>query len=73
MNKAIYVQEIMNNISLFDVKKLKEIDNFIKILKYQDFIDPTLEILSNEEWYKKTLDGIKEKENGEIISCDTIK
>jgi hypothetical protein len=73
MNKALYVQKIMNNVSLFDVKKLKEIDNFIKFLKYRDYIDPTLEILSNEVWYKKTLDGIKEKENGEVVSWESVK
>ena len=73
MNKALYVQEIMNNISLFDLKKLKEIDNFIKFIKYRDFIDPTVEILSNEEWYKKNINGIKEKENGELVSWYSIK
>jgi hypothetical protein len=73
MNKAIFVQEIMNDISLFDIKKLKEINKFIKYLKYQDLIDPTLEILSNEDWTNITLAGIKEKESGEIISWDSLK
>ena len=73
MNKALYVKEIINNISLFDMKKLKEIDNFIKFIKYRDLIDPTVEILSNEEWYKKNMNGIKEKENGELVSWDSIK
>ncbi len=63
----------MNDISLFDIKKLKEINKFIKYLKYQDLIDPTLEILSNEDWTNITLAGIKEKESGEIISWDSLK
>ncbi|MFA6569794.1 MAG: hypothetical protein WCT77_00965 [Bacteroidota bacterium] len=49
MTKSMYIKEIAENITIFDSKKLKEISNFIKFLKYQDFMDPTLEILSNEE------------------------
>ena len=69
----MYIKEIAENITLFDSKKLKEISNFIKFLKYQDFIDPTLEILSNEEWYKKVNIGIEEKANAEVVEWNQLR
>jgi hypothetical protein len=73
MTKSMYIKEITENISFFDSKKLKEISNFIKFLKYQDFIDPTVEILSNEEWNNKVKIGIEEKVKGEVVEFESIK
>lgn len=73
MNNAIYVQEIIDDISMFDVEKLKEISNYIKYLKYKDFIDPTLEIVSDEEWYEKTIKGISEINAGDEVEWEAIQ
>jgi hypothetical protein len=73
MTKSMYIKEITENISVFDSKKLKEISNFIKFLKYQDFIDPTLEILSNEEWSKKVSEGLNEKVKGDLVGWETLQ
>jgi hypothetical protein len=73
MNKNIYIKEITNEIELFDTKKLKELFNFVKFLKYQDYMDPTLEIISNDEWYKKTKLGIEEMMNNDVVEWDSLK
>ena len=59
MDKTLYIREITEGITLLDIKKLKEVLHFINFLKYEEYIDPTLEIISNEEWYKKKF-GIDE-------------
>ncbi len=68
MNKALYIQEINENILSFDIDKLKDISNYVKYLKYQEYIDPTLEIVSNDEWYNKVNKGIKEIRNNESLN-----
>lgn len=73
MNKSLYIKEITNDIVSFDTKKLKELFNFVKFLKYQDLIDPTLEIISNEEWYEKTKLGIEEMVNNEVVEWNSLK
>lgn len=73
MNKSIYIKEITNEIVFFDTKKLKELFNFVKFLKYQDLIDPTLEIISNEEWYNKTKSGIEEMNRNETVEWNSLK
>lgn len=73
MNKSVYIKEITTEIELFDVKKLKEIFNFVRFLKYQDYIDPTLEIVSNEEWYNKTKIGIEEMNNNDLVDWKSLK
>jgi hypothetical protein len=73
MNKSYYINEISENIAIFDTKKLKEISNYIRYLKYQDYIDPTLEILTNENWLNKIQTGIEEKNNGEVFDWEKVK
>jgi hypothetical protein len=73
MDKAIYLQEIIENVSMFDVEKLKEISNYINYLKYKDYIDPTLEILSNEEWFEKTQKGISEIDSGDVVAWESMR
>jgi hypothetical protein len=73
MNKASYINEISDNIAIFDTKKLKEISNYIKYLKYQDYIDPTLEILTNEDWLSKVQTGIEEKSRSEVVAWENVK
>jgi hypothetical protein len=73
MNKSSYLKEITSDIVLFETKKLKELLNFVKFLKYQDYIDPTIEILSNEEWYKKTKFGIEEMNKNDVVEWNSLK
>ena len=73
MNKSIYIKEITTEIGMLDTKKLKELFNFVKFLKYQDFIDPTLEIVSNEEWHNKTKTGIEEMTKKEVDDWIELK
>jgi hypothetical protein len=73
MNKSYYINEISENIAIFDTKKLKEISSYIKYLKYQDYIDPTLEILTNENWLNKIQTGIEEKNKGEVVAWENVK
>ncbi len=71
MNKSLFVQEISKDLVMFDTKKLKEISNFINYLKYQDYLDPTLEILADEEWHNKVKAGIEEIEKGDVVDWNT--
>lgn len=73
MNKAIYIKEINNQLEMFDTKKLRQLFDFVKFLRYQDLLDPSAEIISNEEWLRKTKTGIEEMKNGELIVWDSIK
>lgn len=73
MNKTIYINEINSNIQSLNINKLKEISNFIKYLKYQDSIDPTLEILNNQSWFESIQQGLKDIENGDVVSWKDIK
>jgi hypothetical protein len=57
----------------FDIDKLKDISNYVKYLRYQEYIDSTLEIVSNEEWYSKVNQGIKEIRNNESYNWDDVK
>jgi hypothetical protein len=72
MNKSLYIKEITNEIEFLDTKKLRELFNFVKFLKYQEIMDPTLEIISNEEWYEKTKKGVTEMINHEVVEWDLI-
>jgi hypothetical protein len=73
MNKSTYIKEITKDINFFDTKKLKELSIYIKFLKYHDFIDPTLEIISNEEWYEKVKTGLAEKAKGEVVNWNSVQ
>ncbi len=73
MRKSLYIKEITENIASFDLSKLKELSSYVKFLKYKEQIDPTLEILTNREFYSKVRQGIAEKENGELISWEAVK
>lgn len=73
MNKAIYIQEISDNIETLDPKTLKHLLSYIKYIKFQDQIEPTLEILGNEKMIEKVRKGLKEIERGEVLDWDKIK
>jgi hypothetical protein len=73
MTKQLYIQEITNNLAAFDTRKLKQALDFIKYMKYQDVLDPTLEFLSNEIFTKKIQLGIEEKKKGEVLSWNSVR
>lgn len=73
MNKAIYIQEISDSIETLDPKTLKHLLSYIKYIKFQDQIEPTLEILCDSEMLNKVRKGIKEIERGEVLDWDKIK
>ncbi len=60
MTKSAYIDEILGKINGLEFEKVIEISNYVKYLKYQGIIDPTLEIASNQEWMKAINIGLKE-------------
>lgn len=73
MTKSAYIDEILGNINALEFDKVIEISNYIKYLKYQDLLDPTLEIISNPEWMKKINKGLKESSEGVVLDWDKVK
>ena len=73
MNKTYYIEEISQDIKLLELSKLKELANYVKFLKFREQLDPTLELLSNDNFYQKIKQGISEKEKGEIVSWESIQ
>jgi hypothetical protein len=73
MTKSAYIDEILCNINGMEFDKVIEISNYVKYLKYQDILDPTLEIASNQDWMKAIYKGLKESAEGEVLDWDTVK
>jgi len=73
MTKSAYIDEILGNINGLEFDKVIEISNYVKYLKYQDILDPTLEIASNQDWMKAISKGLKESAEGEVLDWDTVK
>lgn len=69
----MYIQEIHNIITTLDAKKLKEVSNFIKYIKYKDDIDPTLELLENKVWYNQIKQGLSDMEANKTLNWDDVK
>jgi hypothetical protein len=73
MTKSAYIDEIIGNINTLEFEKVVEISNYIKYLKYQDLIDPTLELISNPVWIQKINNGIDELNEGKVLDWDSVK
>ena len=73
MNESLIIREITNNLNSFDTKKLKEVLNFVKYIKYQKELDPTLEILNDSIFYKKVKKGIEEKKKSEVLDWEDVQ
>ena len=73
MNAPLIIREITNNLNSFDTKKLKEVLNFVKYIKYQKELDPTLEILNDNAFYEKVKKGIDEKSTGDVLNWENVQ
>ena len=73
MNESFIIREITNNLNSFNTKKLKEVLNFVKYIKYQKELDPTLEILNDSVFYKKVKKGIDEKRTGDVLNWEDVQ
>ena len=73
MTKSAYIDEILGNINGLKFDKVIEISNYVKYIKYQDILDPTLEIASNHDWMKEISNGLKESDDGEVLDWDSVK
>lgn len=73
MNESSIIREIRNNLNSFDTSKLREVLNFIKYIKYQKELDPTLEILNDSIFYKKVKKGIDEKRTGKVLNWEDVQ
>ena len=73
MEKSHYINEIKNNLIGLDRAILKYLSEYIKYIRFKVQVDPTLEILSDNEFYQKVKTGINEIERGEYFNWDDIK
>ncbi len=73
MNESFIIREITNNLHSFNTKKLKEVLNFVKYIKYQKELDPTLEILNDTLFNEKVKKGIDEKNAGEVLNWEDVR
>lgn len=73
MNENVIIEEITGNLNFLSKTKLKEVLNFVKYIRYQKELDPTLEILDDSDFSEKVETGIKEKEAGEVLNWEDVK
>jgi hypothetical protein len=73
MTKSAYIDEILGNINGLEFDKVIEISNYVKYIKYQEILDPTLEIASNQDWMKAISKGLQESVAGEVLDWDSVK
>ena len=73
MEKELLLTEINKEVSLLDDIKLKEVFDFIRFLRNREYIDPTLEILQNDEDYLNIKKGIQQKKEGKVFDWDSVK
>ncbi|MCX6152194.1 MAG: hypothetical protein NTX22_16835 [Ignavibacteriales bacterium] len=73
MDRIQILEQLKKEASLLDQSKLREVFNFIKYLKHREKLDPTLEILSTEEDYKKVKRGLQEKKEGKMLDWNLVK
>lgn len=73
MNKQAYIEEIKNIVSTLDIKKLKEISDYAKYIKFKESIDPTLELIENEDFRARIEAGLEDVELGRIHDWNSVK
>lgn len=73
MEKELILDEIKKEVSLLDDVKLREVFDFIRFLNHREIIDPTLEIMQNEDDYLNIKEGLVQKEAGQTHDWDSVK
>ena len=73
MNKTIIKNQIVNDINSLNDSDLKQVFDFIRFIRNKDDIDPTSEIIENDDFYKDIKQGIKEKQEGKLHNWNDIK
>ena len=73
MKKQIILDEIYKEVTLLDEIKIMEVYDFIRFLRFRESIDPTLEIMPNEEDYLNIKKGIEDKKSGRLFDWDSVK
>lgn len=73
MNKELIIEEIKRDISGLEDNQLKEAFDFVRFLKNRNEIDPTIEILENNDFYHSVKTGIKQKKEKKVTDWDQVK
>ncbi|RJP67061.1 MAG: hypothetical protein C4539_10505 [Ignavibacteriales bacterium] len=73
MERTYIIEELKKEVELLNRQKLKEVFNFVKYLKNRERLDPTLEILSDENDYKTVKKGLKEKKERKLLDWEDVK
>ncbi|MCK9425820.1 MAG: hypothetical protein M0Q21_07275 [Ignavibacteriaceae bacterium] len=73
MTRTSIIKQITTEINYFDDVTLKSIFNYISFLKNRDMIDPTDEILANEDDYNKVREGLTQAAEGKTSAWDDVK
>mgnify|MGYP000846763685 CR=1 FL=1 len=73
MNKQAYIDEIKNIVVTLDIRKLKEISDYAKYIKFKESIDPTLEIIESEDSRRKIEAGLQDIEHGRVHEWNSVK
>lgn len=73
MNRTAIISELEKDFNLFDDKTLEEIFHYAKFLKNRSEIDPTIEILENDEYRKSIEAGLVDKKEGLLHNWEDVK
>ena len=73
MEKDLLLDKIQQEVSSLDDAKLKEVFDFVRFLNHREIIDPTLEIMQNEDDYLNIKEGLRQKEMGQTYEWDSVK
>ncbi len=73
MNSSVIKKQIFNDIEILNETKLLDLLNYVSFLKNREEIDPTIEIIENEEFYNQVKTGITEIGNGQVYEWNTSK
>jgi len=72
MNATIIKNKIVKDIEYLNDSNLKEVLTFISYIKNRDEIDPTLEIVENEDFYNSVKQGIDDLNSGKFQDWNSL-
>ena len=73
MDTTSIKKEIMHDIDTLTENDLNDVFKFIRFIKNKYDIDPTLEILENDEFLKDINEGLSDKKAGKVYNWDDVK
>lgn len=73
MNTTVAKEHIIHDLDTLTAVDLKEVLDFISFLKNRDEIDPTMEIIEDEEYYNSVQQGLKDIKEGRTHDWNDVR